>query len=250
MILITVLLCLAIQRIFNLAGNIPETWVLSYLRIFHKVAGKINAILAVGLFVVPIVILLGIVNFITARFLYGFFSLLLATVVLFFCIDVRDLAYAKKNVVLSNKSILSQAFVTIFPGLFWFMLFGSFGVIIYTSIRLINKNILHIDPKFTNILKLTTSLQAALDWIPSRILAISYALVGNFSKGFNYFKKHVRSDFYDAQNFATASGLAALDLESNADKKEEQYHVALDLVNRVLIIWLVALFFVTLGFII
>lgn len=250
MILITVLLCLAIQRIFNLAGNIPEAWVLSYLGMFRKVAGKINAILAVCLFVAPIVLFMGIINFITAKFLYGFFSLLLATLVLFFCIDVRDLAYAKKNVVLSSKGILSQAFITIFPGLFWFMLFGSFGVIVYTSIKLINKNILHINPRFTNISKLVINIQAALDWIPSRILAISYALVGNFSKGFNYFKNHVRSDFYDAQSFATASGLAALDLESGVDNKQEQYHVALDLVNRVLIIWLAALFFVTLGFII
>lgn len=251
MILIAVLLCLSIQRIFNLAGSIPKAWTLNYLRIFHGVASKINAILAVCLFVIPIVLLLGMINFITAKFLYGFFGLLLATAILFFCIDVRDLAYAKKDVALSNKGILSQAFITIFPGLFWFMLFGSFGVIIYTSIKLINKNILHIDPRFTNISKLAINIQATMDWAPSRILAISYALVGNFNKGFSYFKKHAWFDFYDAQNFATASGLAALDLESGADSgKQEQYHVALDLVNRVLIIWLVALFFVTLGFII
>lgn len=247
MILITVLLCLVVQRIFNLAGHISETWVLNYLGMFHKITGKINAILAVCLFVAPIVLCIGIINFITAKFLYGFFSLLLTTAILFFCIDVRDLTYAKKNVALSNKSILAQAFTTIFSGLFWFMLFGSFGVVIYTSIKLINNNILHVDSKFTNILKLTTNMQAALDWAPSRILAISYALVGNFNKGFGYFKKHIWLNFYNAQGFTTASGLAALDLD---DAKQEQYHVALDLVNRVLIIWLTALFFVTLGFII
>lgn len=251
MILIAVLLCLSIQRIFNLAGSIPKDWVKSYLGMFHVIASKVNAILAICLFVAPIVICMGVINFGAAKFLYGFFNLLLATAILFFCIDVRDLAYAKKDVALSNKGILSQAFVTIFPGLFWFMLFGSFGVIIYTSIKLVNKNILHIDPRFTNISKLTLNIQSAMDWVPSRILAISYALVGNFNKGLNYFKKHAWSDFYDAQSFATASGLAALDLESGADSsKQGQYHVALDLVNRVLIIWLVALFFVTLGFII
>lgn len=250
MILITVLLCLAIQRIFNLAGAIPDSWVLGYLRISHKIAGKINAILAVCLFVMPVVLFMGIIKFITAKFLYGFFGLLLTTVILFFCIDVRDLVYTKKNVALSNKGILSQAFVAVFPGLFWFMLFGSFGVIIYTSIKLINKNILHIDTRFTNISKLVINIQAAMDWVPSRILAISYALVGNFNKGFGYFKKHAWHGLHDAQSFATASGLAALDLESHEDNKQEQYHVALDLVNRVLIIWLVALFFVTLGFII
>lgn len=247
MIFITVLLCLAMQRIFNLAGHISEVWIFNYLSMFHKITSKINAILAVCLFVMPIVLCLGIINFIAAKFLYGFFSLLLTATILFFCIDVRDLSYVKKNVVLSNKGILAQAFVTIFSGLFWFMLFGSFGVVIYTSIKLINNNILRVDSKFTNILKLTTNIQAALDWTPARILAISYALVGSFNKGFSYFKKHAWFNFYDAQGFTIASGLAALDLDND---KQEQYHVALDLVNRVLIIWLTALFFVTLGFII
>lgn len=251
MILVTVLLCLSIQRIFNLAGVIPHTWVLNYLKVFHNIAMKINAILAIGVLVAPIIISASIINLILAKFLYGLFSLLLSTTILFFCIDARDLAYAKKDVMLSNKSILSQAFMTIFPGLFWFMLLGSLGIIIYTSIKLISNNILHIDSRFTNIAKLAHTMQATIDWVPSRLLAISYALVGNFNQSFTYFKQHAWSSFYDAQNFATAAGMASLDLKAHSDsEQQQQYHAALDLVNRVLIIWLVALFFATLGFII
>jgi len=60
--------------------------------------------------------------------------------------------------------------------------------------------------------------------------------------------KNMWSGLSDVKKFTVGSGLAALDVNSNAkDADQSENQAALDLINRVLIIWLIALALVLVG---
>lgn len=279
MILIAILFCLALQRFANLGGFFNSSWFEVYLKSLNQWIVKLNEWLAILLVIVPVLLFIAIVQFILAGRLFGLFNLIFATLILFLCIDARDLknklapyfmnlekgdAHAATNAVNDfiadvsgsttelnrtvTKAILISSFEKIFTGLFWFMLFGPYGVITYTLIALLHKNALKVAPDYAGIAQLSAKIQDVLDWLPSRLIGISYALVGNFSKGFSYFSKHVWSNLSEVRKFSVESGLAALDVDPVASKATiKENYTALDIVNRILIVWLMGLSLVLLG---
>jgi membrane protein required for beta-lactamase induction len=280
MVLIAILFCLALQRFANIGGWFNSAWFEIYLKNLKPWAVKLNEWVAILLVIAPVLLFLALLHWVLSKHLFGLFNLILATLVLFLCIDARDLknrlapyfanlekedthaaASAAANVVgdvSSNnmaelnrsvtKAILLNSFDNLFAGLFWFMLFGPYGVTTYLLIALLSKNANKIDSAYAGIAKLATQIQDVLDWVPSRLTGISYALVGNFNKGLGYFNKHLWSGLTDVRKFSVDAGLAALDIDSSATKAtSKENYAALDLVNRILTIWLMALALVLLG---
>ena len=271
MTLITILLCLALQRFVNLGGWFQPSWFAFYLKSLNPWLAKCNAWVALLLIIAPILILLALLHVICAGKLFGLLDLLLATIVLFFCIDARDCnnqltgyftnlekgdTQAAANSVADfigttntkselirtvTKAVLQHSFTQLFVGLFWFMVFGIYGVTVYFLITLLRST----PNTFT---KLAGQIQDILDWIPAKLLGISYALAGNFGKGFSYWRKNLWTRLTEIRKFAVAVGIAALDAESNATKAvPQENHAVLDLINHVLIIWLVVFTLVLLG---
>lgn len=274
MTLITILLCLALQRFANLGRWFQPSWFSFYLKSLNPWLAKCNAWLALLLIMAPILILLALLHVILAGKVFGLLDLLLATLVLFFCIDARDYnnqltgyfthlkkgdtqaaanamtAFIDTTAVSSTKpdliravtkSILQYSFTQLFAGLFWFMALGVYGVTIYFLITLLRST-----PNTAT--KLAGQIQDILDWVPAKLLGISYALAGNFGKGFSYWRKNLWTRLTETRKFAVATGIAALDVVPDATKAvSQENHAVLDLINHVLIIWLVVFTLVLLG---
>lgn len=280
MVLIAILFCLALQRFANVGGWFKASWFEAYLRVLNPWLSKLDERLVILLVVAPILILFVLLHLIFRWSLFGLFDLMLSVVVLFFCIDARDLknklnpyfsaldkddAHAAANEVLSfinddsignmaelrravSRAILLKSFEQVFVGLFWFMVFNIYGVATYFLITLLRQNVLKINPNYIELAKLAAKIQAGLEWLPSRLLGFSYALVGNFNKGFDYCSKYLWSGFGEVKKFVVDSGLAALDVRANAAEADiNENRVILDAVNRVLIVWLISVALVLIG---
>jgi adenosylcobinamide-phosphate synthase len=283
MMLIAILFCLTIQRFANIGGWFPTSWFEFYLKNLHPWTSKLNEWVAISLIIAPVLLLLVFLHFICTWRLFVSFNLILATAVLFFCIDARDFK-KKLNCYFNNlekgdtqasasavinligdassnttaelnravtKAILLNSFEQLFTGLFWFIIAGIYGASVYFLIALINQNAIKVDSSYGELAKLAAKIQNVLAWIPSRLVGLSYSLVGNFNKGFSYCHKSLWSGSTEVRKFIVDAGLAALDVDPIVAKAtpKENYD-ALDLINRVLTLWLVALTLVLLGILI
>jgi len=281
MTLITILFCLTLQRFANLGGRFQLAWFESYLKILHHWLSKLDGRLAILLIVAPVLLLLALFHLIFMWRWFGIFDLILSVVVLFFCIDSRDLKHklepyfssleksdiytatsAVSNFISDEtvgnsaelhrsvtKAIFSTSLVQMFVGLFWYMIFGTYGVVTYFLITLLlQQQELKADPNSEQLLRTAEKIKAVFEWLPSRLLGFSYALVGDFNKGFNCCMRHLWSGLGEIKKFTIESGLAALDANANvAEADQHENLAALDLINRVLIIWLFALTLILLG---
>ena len=277
--LIAILFCLAFQRFANISGWFKPLWFITYLKMWDHVLVKLNEKLAILLIIIPILLLFRLLHFIFMRHFLGLFDLVFSVIVLFFCIDARDLKnqltpyfssmdkhdlHSAENsvrdfiddTVIGNVAelpraisvaILLKSFEQVFVGLFWFIVFGVYGVSTYFLLNLIRQNALTVNPNYIELAKLAAKMQSILEWLPSRILGFSYALVGHFNKSVSSCYKNFWSGLQSVKQYVILSGLASLDANPNRNEATtEENRAVLDLINRTLIIWLivVALIFV------
>ncbi|MBU0744170.1 MAG: regulatory signaling modulator protein AmpE [Gammaproteobacteria bacterium] len=280
MILIAILFCLALQRFAKMGGWFHASWFEGYLGLLNPWLSKLDERLIILLVIAPILLLFVLLHFIFAGWFFDLFDLILATTVLFFCIDARDLKYKLKpyfeameksdmhsasdavadfisDVSIGNiadlsravtKAVFLKSFERVFVGLFWFVAFGIYGVATYSLVVLLRQNALKVNPNYIELAKSAAKVQEILEWLPARLLGFTYALVGHFNKGFNYDIKHLWSGLSEVKKFAVDSGLAALDVSNNvSDADKSENYAALDIVNRVLIIWIMAVILIFLG---
>jgi membrane protein required for beta-lactamase induction len=277
MLLIAILICLTLQRFANIGGVFQTSWFAMYLKALKPWIGKLNKWVAVLLIVMPILLLLMVLQLLLAEKLFGLVHLILSTLVLFFCIDSRDFKNKLAGYFVSlekgdvhaaadaaaafvgdvssselnravTKSILLGSFERLFAGLFWFMVFGGYGAAAYFLVALLRQSAFKVDSNYDGLAKAAAQIQDVLDWIPSRLVGISYSLVGNFRKGFKCCSKHLWTGLAETRNFSVDVGIAALGANSDETKATlKENHAALDLINHTLVIWIIALAFVLLG---
>jgi membrane protein required for beta-lactamase induction len=282
MLLIAILLCLVLQRFANIGDLFQITWFKIYLNYLSRRLIKLDDRLMILVIIVPVLLSLALLHLMLTWSFFGLFDLLLSVIILLFCIDARDLrrgltayfnalkqsdihtaskeisnfieGYMTENTTeiqrIVTRTILLRSFEQIFAGLFWFIVFGTYGIITYHLITLLRRHALSVNSNYDELEKLTTKIQSILEWLPSRLLGFTYALAGHFNKSFNYCVKHLWSSLEDTKKFTVESGLVALDVSANTtDSGCDENIAALEIIDRVLIIWLIAVVLITIGII-
>ena len=89
MILIAILLCLALQRIINISW-VDVLWFRYYLNFLNPWLVKLNPWLAIGVIILPVLIILFSLHLLLIPCLFGLCNLIFSTMILFVCIDTRD----------------------------------------------------------------------------------------------------------------------------------------------------------------
>lgn len=142
-----------------------------------------------------------------------------------------------------TQAILHVANERIFSTIFWFIILGPFGAMLYRLISELSKQI-----KFSNLAEFSEFIHAIMAWAPARMLAIGYALTGNFDGAYHAYKDRTHSSNYSQSNAETliSTGLGAM---HNLDLKDElsSIHAAQALVMRAVIVWVGILSLLTLG---
>ncbi len=128
-----------------------------------------------------------------------------------------------QTIVAVSREILVQACWRLFGGMFWFMLLGPAGAALYClSTRLSRPR--EGDPEFGAGLRAAARrLQGILDWVPARLSAAAYAVVGSFEDAAHGWSTCVTSaDDLDAGNacLLAETGAGALQLERYATEAD------------------------------
>ncbi len=225
--------------------------------------------LGVIVILLPLIIIVGFFNWLFSGWLFNLISLIYGVVILLYCLGPADLyqqfGHYKEALDLGDKelatktstglaektlpadtnqaartlteSLFVQANQRIFAVLFWFIILGPVGAVLYRFTVVLKKQAEHHEI-YDCFETPASQLQAVLDWIPARIVAILFALAGDFKRGFTVWIKHVWGGLHSSYQLLTACGLEALaEKSSKADLAENQQ--ALELIDRTLWIWMI-----------
>jgi len=281
---IALIIALAVERFVHVDSYISRfTWFKTYMDLMQSALGRtglFNGTVALISLVLPIVIVVWIVYCLVASIAWGLIGFVLATIILIYCLGPKDLytgfeAYfiavvrddkeARKQA-LDNllcippekeadepraltKSVFSHFYYALFTCIFWFLILGPLAPVLYRVIAEIHKQAHFKDSPFASILPSANMALNIIEWIPVRVAALGFALVGDFHHGFSYWFKHVISGLKESYNFCQEAGLAALGIIHEKDGSHDAAEVksALLLIDRTLILFVVVTALFVLG---
>jgi len=149
-----------------------------------------------------------------------------------------------------SESITEQANDRLLAVVFWFSVLGPFGAVLYRLTSLAETYSRDDSDRIT-VHEQAFHLLHILNWVPARILAATYALVGNFDNtllAWRHWSEDLRNKYEsDAQGLLILTGSAALGhtpeepMPENAADLPPLVEDALSLVLRSLSIWVVLL---------
>ncbi|HYF97960.1 MAG TPA: regulatory signaling modulator protein AmpE [Coxiellaceae bacterium] len=242
---IVVLICLALQKLWpEGAAYHQNTWFAPYFAWVKAQAQKFSAwkgVLSIVVVVVPVLLVLLLLS--TAlRGPVG--HLLLGVLVLWYCLGFDSLKTGSKS---SVGELFAIGYQQVFAMIFWYALVGPWGVgLYYTLIQLrliLEKN----EVEYKDILPLVIRAQGIMDWVPVRLLGISFALVGHFSVLFPLWLKELPGKIDHTQDYVMDWGLKSIELTKPNEQETTQTAAAQSLLDRSVILWLVALALISVG---
>ena len=142
-----------------------------------------------------------------------------------------------------TRAILYVANERIFATIFWFIILGPFGCMLYRLISELSQLI-----EFDELAEFSEFIHAIMAWIPARMLAVGYALTGNFDGAYQGYRDRAQSSDFSQENAEVliSTGLGAM---HNMDMEDElaSIYAAQALVIRAVIAWIGILAIMTLG---
>lgn len=280
MTLISVLLSIAADRLLTHLHHYRHYhYFLRYVdwmraRISTPVWDHLGGLLIV---VVPLWLAVAWLQYWISDWLFGLIGLLFYVIVLLYCLGPRDLAVDVDNwceVCHSNDSelrrraagwllgndepllnepecarqvagaVLVEANDRMFAVLFWFVLLGPLGAVVYRSVAVLYQQ-RHEYGAFGDSI---SRLYSLLVWLPARLVALGYALSGHFEAAIEGWRRLHQEHAYGSEvseRLLDITGSAAL--AGGDDDVQPPARAAMRLVWRTLTIWLVIISLLTLA---
>jgi AmpE protein len=272
MLFIVILLGLLLERTFNVSQHLYKLSLFDqYQRKLHTLSGE-NGVIGLVLVVLPAVLLVWGVTLVFSPLFYHLAGFIIALIVFVLCLGAGNLRQQVDDcirLVEQDKEEEAQAFVkehfTCFPSaqgtakqlvsvvfkesherifglLFWFVLLGPVGAVLYRMMQKLSVYY-HLQHEDKSIYQLAAWCTCVLDWIPVRLMALSFSLIGHFTAVFPVWLKSIGVKLSREYEFLVACGNAALSLTNDpaAIVAQSQLDAAFSLVNRALLIWLVVI---------
>jgi AmpE protein len=249
-----ILICLAIQRWLQIDYiQRKESWFNSY---YQWIKARFNhqsrwaTWLGVVIIIAPLLIIYILFAVLVCHLLTIVGYYMLALVVMLYALDARPLTLENANQ-FTSQQLLINAYQRLFALIFWLLLLGSTGVVLYTLIvylcRLLET--MPEDSQADSLLANALKIQAVLDWLPLRLLGFTFALVGEFSATFLLWYKNLFTGLSVGREQTATCGLTAIGLATNAAETPTQQQVTVieGLINRSLWVWLVIIALFTIG---
>lgn len=194
--LLVIILCLFSER--YLIHNVSDKRFFWFSKYFEAMTSKlknheisfVNQALSLSFVIVPLVILCACLLFILGPILWGVVGFVLHLIILYYCLGPENPFYPIKNdpikphqeEVNPNYEVavgeyFSKVNGSLFAVIFWYVILGPIGALFYRLASLCQEYVMTglAAKKLTDI----------LDWLPARLTALCYLLVGNFQRGIN-----------------------------------------------------------------
>lgn len=255
MALIIVLIAIVVQRFLKFNSYSRQfDWSSHY---FQWMSSKVQQIttghgfVGLAILVVPIVLAAAILFSVAYSLLGVLGTGALQLILVWYCLDARDIR-KEPYVNATSKTVLLHSYYGLFAVLFWYCLFGPVGLVLYISVYQLSQ----VVPKTLSDSKEETQqsdhslqeylvkTQGVLDWVPVRLVGLSFALVGSFGAVFKLWMQKLFEGISNPSALVVEWGQAALKAESS---EGDQLGPTIDLIDRSLLVWLVVIFLVTIG---
>lgn len=269
MTFIITLIALVMERFFHWHHLRHWGWFLKYERWLAEHSLRLPDPLRLVISLTPPLVVVAFIGYLLSGWFFGLFELIFGVLVLLYCLGPDNLwvqVYhcidelnkgdpeqavdrAKKAFGISashNSQIFHQQMVRaifiaaherIFSVVFWFVVLGPFGAVLYRLVDLFSAR------AELGLVDIATKMKNGLDWIPVRLFTFIFALGGHFTEVFACWRKGLNKGLNANQDLLAGCGIAALDviegdkiLETGEAEKE-----ALALLDRVFVIILVLL---------
>jgi membrane protein required for beta-lactamase induction len=148
------------------------------------------------------------------------------------------------------RAVFTQAHVRLFGVLFWFVLLGPAGAILFRATQLLTQSRDDYEGQFGVA---AGQILSVLAWPSTRLVALGYALSGHFEAAIEAWRRHIaEAGHFESQPelLVAAVGIGALDVAERAPEELDWYEVLHDatrLVWRTLILWVFVVALLTLA---
>jgi len=273
---IVIFVSMLIERFFDWSHVRDWGWFMPYLRYMHRYFPK-SPFGAIAAAVLPVTIAVILADYLLAGWLYGFLSLLLNIFILIYCFGPQSLwadsfssintlkegdiqfgaeklnlafnAISANDIQAQHHSLLNSIFIAadrrVFAVVFWFVLLGPAGAILYRMIALpfdVHKK--NVPEEQLVMARSLEQIEAIMNWLPARIFSLLLALGGHFKQVFAQWKRLAWQGIHGNDEIITECGRSALgktaqDLLPPDGSVERR---AVGLIDRVFAITLIILF--------
>ncbi len=231
---LVIVICLLVERFLAQQISIKRfSWFSHAIESIHlqvqSIAWLSAPVVTILLAMVPIVFVTSGVLWVVHDWLFGMVSMVLNVLILFYCLGPMNVFYPPSSTGEKDAigDYLVQSNEQLFGVLFWYMALGPVGALVYRLLSLCKQSL--------SLNHVATLWFDVLDWIPVRLCALFYLLVGNFQQGFPVFLSDALSPPINNANFLRACGLRVLD--SGRGEDISMGH-AQTLVEHALLLWL------------
>lgn len=269
MTFIITMIALMMERFFHWHHLRHWRWFLRYEAWLSRYIGQLPANLRLIINIFLPMLVVGLLTYLLKGWLYGILQLIFEVIVLLYCLGPENLwvqvykiisdmkkddpklavnsAKSAFQIATPNSSsefhseLVRASFIAaherIFSVIFWFVILGPLGAVLYRLIELFSVQ------TELGLTKTAEQWKSALDWIPVRLFTFLFALGGHFTEVMAVWKKEVWKGFNANDSLLSNCGVAALDVmeEGQVPETGEAEQAALDLLDRVFVIGLVIL---------
>jgi adenosylcobinamide-phosphate synthase len=159
----------------------------------------------------------------------------------------------------ATESILENGNDAIFAALFWFLVGGISGVIVYRIVNTLDAMWGYKNTRFFYFGWAAAKFDDVLNWFPARLCALTYALCGNTQSAIRCWREQAADWKSPSAGPVMASGAGALNVKlggvahymgdsevrprlgCGGDANYESIQQAINLINRSLALWVVVL---------
>lgn len=270
MTFLIILIALVIERFFDWSHLRHWGWFSAWLQTVNQRLATASPYLTLAVTIVPLLIGVYVLQSLLKHPLYGLLEFLLQLALFLYCLGPQNLwadtlacvssfhhdevpvvserlqvSFGVTSTV-TKESLLSPIFIAahrrIFACVFWFVIAGPVGVILYRAVTTAVTSLTQSETPST--LSAAKTIEALLDFIPVRILAFLFALAGQFVNVIACWKSLALFKLNMNEALLAQTGHAALGAdEMNQLSDEAIVKSALALLDRVFIISIVILAF-------
>lgn len=188
-------------------------------------------------FILPLELIVFLLYLIISHYSSGFSLLLFQTLVLLYCLGSFEIYRISAPI---PQDLFEKMHRELFSVLFWFACLGSFGALLFRLLVRVASSHKHTTNPIIDrpLVYLALPLAGYLSWFPVRFFTGIQSFVGKISYAFPYWLDHLLTSWEYNDQFTQSIGRLTMGISTEDTLESKHYIKTLELLDRVLLVFL------------